>query len=34
MPVIAEVWQPNLIALVSAFWTIKVLRAEFNYDHI
>ena len=34
MSAIAKVWQPNLVLLVSAFWTIKLLRAEFNYDHI
>jgi len=34
MSITAELSQANLIALVSAFLAIKVLCAEFNYDHI
>jgi hypothetical protein len=34
MFITAKLWQANLTALGSAFWTTKVLFAEFNYDHI
>ena len=34
MPAVALTDQTNLFALVSAFMAIKVLCAEFNYDHI
>jgi hypothetical protein len=34
MSITAELWQANLIALVSAFLVIKVRSAEEKYDHL
>ena len=34
MSITAELWQANLIALVSVFLAIKLTFAEFKYDHL